>query len=171
MAKKVYGLSSVMVGAIANDGGMGTSLTELLGATVKDSASLIYTEPSVEDIEIEESDDPYDQIVTTAGKWELKMNSYNVSAKTMGNVVGGTYTAGTSGAPDTWESPDQLVQQEKSFKVTTRSGMVIDMPRVKYLAVPQFDFAKSKLGTINLTGTPLKPTKAGLKTVKLTDPA
>lgn len=168
--KKLYGLTSVLIGAIANDGGMGTVLTELLGATAKDSASLVYTEPTIEDVEIEEIDDPYDQIITTAGKWELKLNSYNVSAKTMGDVVGGTFTAGTGGAADTWESPDQLVQQERSVRVTTRSGMVIDLPRVKYMAIPQFDFAKSKLGTLNLTGTALKPTKTGVKTVKLSDP-
>lgn len=37
MDKNVYGLSSMMIGDIASDGGMGTVLAELLGATKKDS--------------------------------------------------------------------------------------------------------------------------------------
>lgn len=170
MAKKrVYGLSSVLLGDIAVDGGMGTTLTEVLGATAKGSASLIYTPPTVEDVEIEESDDPYDQIVTTAGKWELKLESYNVSAKSMSDTMGGTYTAGAANTPDTWESPDVTVQKEQSAKVTTRSGVVIDIPRLKYFASPSFNLTKNELGKISLTGTVLKPTKAATKAIKFTD--
>lgn len=169
--KKVFGLTSVLMGAIANDGGMGTTLTELLGRTAKDSASLIYTPPSTSDVEIEESDDPDDTLTTAIGTWELKFDSYNVAAKTMSDVCGGTYTAGDEDTPDTWESPDPMDYMEKSFRVTTRNGAVVDLPRVKYIAAPNLDFAKSKLGTLKVTGKVMKPTKSGVKSVKFTDPS
>lgn len=170
MAKKrVYGLTSVLLGPIAVDGGMGATLTEVLGATAKGTASLIYTPPTIADIETEETDDIDDQIVTAPGKWELKLESYNVSAKSMGDTMGGEYTAGVDPLPDTWESPDTIVQQEGSAKVTTRTGVVIEIPRLKYLATPTFALTKNEFGKISLMGTALKPTKAATASLKFTD--
>ncbi|PPK98974.1 hypothetical protein [Parapedobacter indicus] len=168
MAKKIFGLKAVLMGDPAADGDMGTTLTELLGATVKGSASLIYTEPSTEDIEVEEVDAAFDTLLTQSGKWELNLESYNVSAKTLGDVCGGTYTAGTSGAPDTWEG-DDVVFIEKSVECETRNGVKIALPRVKILARPQFNLDKAQLGRLSVKGTGLPPTKAGVKTVKFTD--
>lgn len=166
--KKIYGLASVLMGAVGSDGGMGATLVEVLGATVKGTASLIYTPPTIADVEIEEEDTPYDQLITAGGKWELKMDSHNVSAKTLGDTFGGDYVPGTGATPDSW-SGDDMVLKEGSFRVTTRNGVVLDLPRVKYMAIPTFNFDKTQLGRIALTGTPLKPTKAGTRTIKYTD--
>ena len=167
--KKVYGLTSVLFGPIGSDGGMGTTLTEILGATAKGTASLIYTPPTFTDVEIEEEDDPYDQLIATPGKWELKLESYNVGAKSLSDTMGGTYTPGASGAPDTWEPDEVQIAKESSARVTTRGGSVIDIPRLKYYAAPTFNLTKGDLGRISLTGTPLKPSKAGVKALKFTD--
>lgn len=167
--KKVYGLTSVLMGAIGSDGGMGTTLTEVLGATVKDTAKLTFTAPTTEDVEIEESDDPFDTITTENGGWQLDMESYNLAAKALSDTMGGTYTAGTSGAPDTWESPSTNILLERSVRVTTRNGVIIDIPRMKINAAPDFTFAKGSLGRLVVTGKVLKPTKANTSSIKLTD--
>lgn len=169
--KKIFGLTSVLLGAIASDGDMGTTLTELLGATAKDSASLIFTPPTTEDIEIEEEDAVYDVLNTANGKWELKLESFNVSAKTLGDTMGGTYTAGVDPAPDTWEAPSSYILKEMSAKVTTRNGVVIDLPRVKIMAAPSLNFAKGALGRLAITGTVMQPTKSGVSHMKYTDPS
>lgn len=169
MAKrKIFGLASVLIGAIAADGGMGAVLIEVLGATVKGSASLIYTPPSTSDIEIEEDDSTFDTLITTPGKWELKLESYNLGAKTMNDVGIGTLTLGVAPAPDKL-AVDDIIQKESSFRLTTRNGAVIDLPRVKYIASPSLNFDKTQLAKLVLTGSPLKPTKAGVSTVLFTD--
>ncbi|WGQ15574.1 hypothetical protein [Sphingobacterium faecium] len=167
---KLIGLKSLKLGPIGVDGAMGTVLTEVLGATVKGTASLVYSEPSIEDIEVEEFDGAYDEILTTSGKFELNLESYNVSAKTLGAVCGGEYTEGTAGAPDTWEG-DEIVHMEMSAEAESRNGVIIQIPRLKFIARPSFDFNKAQLGRLILKGSVLKPTKVGVKSIKYTNPA
>jgi hypothetical protein len=153
---KVYGLKAITMGAPAGDGGMGTVLTEVLGATVKGSATLTSSDPETEDVEIEESDDLYDSITTKAGTWALKASTYNVSALTMQKFFGGTVAAGV------W-SPDPsgaVVTVYQSVKVETRTGIKINFVKMKLTATANFAFDKTKLGQIDWTGTMLKADKA-----------
>jgi len=164
----IIGLKAVKMGAIAVDGGMGTTLTEMLGATVKGTASLILNEGSYEDIEIEEEDVPYDELETQAPKWAFQMESYNVSAKALSDLGGGDYTAGASGAPDSI-GMDVPISLELSVEVETRNGAKLEIARMKIRIRPQFDTQKQQFGRVIVTGTPLKPTKADTKTIVKTD--
>jgi hypothetical protein len=90
MAKKSIGLESILMGAIATDGGMGTGLTQV-GATVSDSAALSTAEGTKTDFNIEESDNPFYSIESAPGSKTLAWSTYDVSldilARFWGNVI------------------------------------------------------------------------------------
>lgn len=153
---KVYGLKAITTGPIAGDGGMGTTLTEVFGATVKGTATLTSTDPTVEDIEIEESDNLYDQIETKKGTWALKASTYNVSALVMQELFGGAIVTGVWSPPADGAS----VQVYRSVKAESRTGIIFNFVRMKLTATANISFDKAKLGQIDWTGTLLQPTKA-----------
>lgn len=166
--KNFLGLSVVKIGPIGADGGMGTTLTEILGATVKGSASLVLNEGSYEDVEIEETDVAYDEIETTAPKWAFQCESYNVSSKALSELGGGDLTAGTGGAPDSI-GMDVPITIERSVEALTRNGAKLEIARMKLRIRPQFDAQKGVYAKVIVTGTPMKPEKAGAKTIVKTD--
>lgn len=110
--KHIYGLASILMGAIAGDGGMGTSLTQI-GETVDGTATLTSEDNTITDFNVEESALPIESITSAYGKWTFSWSSYDVSPRTMykffggilslfksiltlGSVTGGTlYTNGT----------------------------------------------------------------------------
>lgn len=98
---KVFGLSAVKMGAIANDGGMGTSL-DAVGETVSGTASLTSEDNTVTDFKIEESDSPVESIVSEYGKLSFAWSSYDVGGRNMEKFFGGTWkpykTAATMGS-------------------------------------------------------------------------
>lgn len=154
--KKVYGLKAITMGDVGADGGMGTTLTEVLGATVKGTATLTSTEPTTEEIEIEESDELYDEIETKAGVWALKASTYNVSAISMQTFFGGTILAGVWSPPADGNS----VQVYKSVAAETRSDIKFNFVKMKLTATANIAFDKAKLGQIDWTGKVLKADKA-----------
>lgn len=156
MAKnKVYGLQSITMGAPAADGGMGLALEEVLGATVKGTASLTSSAPETSDVEIEETDELYDEIETKGAVWTLAASTYNVSAITMQKFFGGTVTDGVWSAP-VGGSSVQVYQSVASF---TRSGIKFSFVKMKLTGTANLAFDKSKLGQIDWTGKLLQPDK------------
>lgn len=87
---KVFGLSSVKMGAIAGDGVMGTTL-EAVGETVSGTASLTSEDNTVTDFNIEESDSPVESIVSQQGKLTFAWSSYDVGGRNMEKFFGGTW--------------------------------------------------------------------------------
>jgi len=156
MAKKVYGLKAITMGPVAGDGGMGTTLTEVLGATVKGTATLTSTAPETAEIEIEESDDLYDEIVTKGIVWTLAASTYNVSAETMLELFGGSITTGV------WSPPADgtTVTVKRSVVAETRTGIKFRFVNMSLTATAEFAFDKTRLGQINWTGKVLKAGKA-----------
>jgi hypothetical protein len=156
MAKKVYGLKAITMGAPAVDGGMGTTLTEVLGATVKGTATLTSSAPETAEFEIEESDDLFDEVTTKPGAWTLTASTYNVTALTMQKFFGGTINAGVW-APD---ASGVVLYVYQSVKAETRSGIVFNFVKMRLTATANFAFDKTKLGQIDWTGKVLKADKA-----------
>ncbi len=91
MAKHTFGLVGIKMGAVANDGGMGTSL-DTIGETVKGTAVMTTTEPTKQDFKIEEADAPIESVVTDPGTIEMNFSTYNVDGNTLYKMFGGTYT-------------------------------------------------------------------------------
>ncbi|MFN3341902.1 MAG: hypothetical protein ACK40M_04350 [Flavobacteriales bacterium] len=89
MAKKIFGLASVKLAPIANDGGMGTAL-ETVGETVSGTATMTQEDNTTTDITIEESDSPIETIVSTVGKLLFSWSTYNVAYRILYKLFGGT---------------------------------------------------------------------------------
>lgn len=166
--KNILGLKAAKFGAIAVDGGMGTVLTEVLGDTVQGTASLILNEGTEETVNVEEYDEAFDIIETAPGEWVFALESYNVSAKALGDLGVGEYTEGEDDAPDS-VGIDTPVTKEMSVEVETRNGAKLQIPRMKLRFRPQFDLNKSQFGRLIVSGTPMKPTKAATKMITKID--
>lgn len=89
MAKKIFGLASIKIAPIANDGGMGTAL-ETIGETVSGTASMTQEDNTTTDITIEESDSPIETIISQVGKILFNWSSYNVKYRILYMLFGGT---------------------------------------------------------------------------------
>jgi len=92
MAQKAIGLTSILMGSIATDGGMGTALTQV-GATVSDSAAITTAEGTKTDFNIEESDNPFFSIESTPGTKQLAWSTYDVDLNTLARFWGGSVSA------------------------------------------------------------------------------
>lgn len=167
MAKKrAIGLKSILMGAIGADGGMGTSLTELVGNTVRGTAVLNSTPVETNDIMEEETDDPIESINIGGGIFTFVWSSYNIAPEVLKAAFGGSINATT----EMWEAPDVLPTIEQSIKAETRNGIVMQAPRVKITAELALNMQLENPGQINFTGTILKPTKAATPKLQIGTP-
>lgn len=167
MAKRLLGLVSIAMGAIANDGGMGTTLAAV-GDTVEDSCVLASEDATETEIKTEESADPI-EIISTPGKKTLTWETYNVDGAMMAKLFGGTYTAATTGGsptPATWEAPAVFPDVEQSIEITDKKGNKIQIVRAKLAPRLQADLKKTALGKITIVATILTPTKANTAPLK-----
>lgn len=88
-SKYKIGLVAMKLGAIAGDGGMGTSLAAI-GDTVAGSAKMETTEATTTDFNIEESSSPVMSIKTDADKMLVTWSTFNNNADTLVKMFGGT---------------------------------------------------------------------------------
>lgn len=153
------GLVDIKIGAIAGDGGMGTTLVAI-GNTVADSPSFTTEDPTKQDFNIEEQDAPVYSITTSPGKKSFAWSCYDVDADTMVDLFGGTKVAAAGGAPEMWKAPNQLPEIEKSLQLNWKNGGGIDFPRVKITSKVAFSFKKTALSQIDIVADVLQPTKA-----------
>jgi hypothetical protein len=160
MAKKVYtlGLSSIEVGAMAADGGMGTSLAAL-GYTNQDSCNMTQEDPTTSDFYAEEVDDPVVSI-SRAGKTTFNFSLMNPSVVVLAEILGGT--SDTTEGSEKWNAPDVLPTVEKSVRITPQQGLMFEVPRMKLTAKINGAFSKSGIFLIDIVGTVMQPTKTGL---------
>lgn len=161
--KTTIGLDSVLIGPIAGDGGMGTTLTEL-GSIVAGTPVLTIPAPTTSEIPVEESDEP-EFVTVTAGAKTIAFSSYNVDPSVLVDLFGGAVT-GT--APNQiWSAPDTIPVVERSVRMLSRTGYNADMPRVQLTPDLSLNFQRDTPGQINITGTVLKPTKANTPSITL----
>lgn len=149
------GLTSLKLGAIAGDGGMGTSLTAL-GVTYQDTAELIREDPDITEIYSEENDEP-EEVLETKGPIRLRWSILNVDPDEVVRVLGGEVT-GTS--PKVYNSPVSKDPIELSVEIETRTGLKIQIPRAKINAKENFQFRKKGVLLIDIEARVLTPTKA-----------
>ena len=164
MAKHVFGLASVEMGAIAGDGGMGTVLAAG-GETVTDTAIITSEDNTITDFNIEESSSPIESVVSATGKLTFNWSSFNVEADALVLFLGGTKV---TGPPVKWQAPDSFPDVEKSIKLTDKKGNTVEIPRAKISTKISLSFQKTKLGQLDFIATILQPTKAGEKRLTIT---
>ena len=161
--KRALGVSSIMIGDIAVDGGVSTTFAGL-GTIYKDTAS-IEQETGEEFVhEAEELDDPI-EIVPTKGRTKISWGITDFTAATLVKVLGGT-VSGTAPA-DIWQAPDTAQTIEKSVKVTSKNGTTFTYPRVSIKARVSYPLAKSGIAKVLIEGTVMQPTKSGTKSCEI----
>ncbi|MDR1652231.1 MAG: hypothetical protein LBS01_01015 [Prevotellaceae bacterium] len=157
------GLSSISIGDIAADGGMGASLT-VLGQTAQDTCKFVQEDPETTDFYAEETDDPVFSM-SKAGKTTFSFSVMNPELTTLQTLLGGTITAADveNSIPAKWNAPDIMPVIEKSVRITPQQGLAFDIPRMKIVAKINGEFSKKNMFLIEVTGTALQPEKTGIK--------
>ena len=165
------GLVSISMGAIAGDGGMGTSLSAL-GNTVQGSATLTSGDDTTTDFNIEEQDDPVQSIVSQKGKKTLAWSCYDVDGATLYKLFGGTYTPYNATGPvqEKWDAPAASVTLYQSIAIVDKNGNTINIVRALITAKFNWSFTKDKLAQIDLTAAVLTPTKANTPPITILYP-
>lgn len=164
MAKRVLGVASIKLGAIAVGGGMGTSLAAI-GDTVLNTATFFNEEGTTTDFFAEESDTAIESILSEAGATRFNFSSHNLDADTLVLLFGGTKT---TGPPVTYEPPSALVAKELSIEIIDKKGHKFELVRVSVKAKFAVNFNKTSLGQVDITGTLLTPTDGTSKPFKIT---
>ena len=164
MAKHTLGLASLKIGAVAGDGGMGTSLTAI-GDTVPGTAIFSNEEGTTTDFFSEEADVPIESVESEPGTTTLVWSTYNLDADAMVALFGGTKS---SGPPVTYVPPDTIADIVGSIEVTDKKGNKLEIVRANIKAKKSINFNKTALGQIDVVATVLVPTKAATKPWTLT---
>jgi len=167
--KHSWALEKVEMGPIAEDGGMGTSLT-VFGYTENGTMVLSEEEGSEQDFFVEEQDEPIFVAQTQQGAKVLNWATNDVTPAQIERVKGGEATGDGTATPLTYEMPENEEFPELSVKVTTRTGHVIEMPRVRIKARFDWTVGKGALAKVMIRGRVLKPTKDGVKAMRLIIP-
>jgi hypothetical protein len=158
------GLAKIELGAIASDGGMGTSLSQL-GYTYQDTCSMTMEDPETTDFIAEEVDDPVVSI-SRAGKINFNFSIMNPDLTTLQALLGGTVT-GEEGS-EVWNAPATIPVIEKSIKITPNQGLQFSIPRAKITAKINGSFSKTNMFLIEVACTVLQPTKTGVSKLMAT---
>lgn len=164
--KNTIGLQSVLIGPIAVDGGMGTTLSPIT-SIVEGSPIITIPAPTTTEIGVEESDEP-EFITTTQGAKTIAFSTYNADPTLLVDLFGGTVT-GT--APNQiWAAPAVLPIVERSIRMVSKTGYHAEMPRVRLTPDIALNFQKATPGQVNIVGTILQPTKANTPSITLGQP-
>lgn len=162
--KRSVGLKSIKLGAIAADGGMGTSLAAL-GVTFRGTATMETAEGQVFQFFSEENSDPevevFEKGITTV-KWAI----INLDPDALVKCLGGTVTG--AGDAKKWSAPDDPPAIEQSIEIQTAFGRKIEIPRAGIRARFTWNLSRSEIAQVAITATILKPEKSGLAPYSIT---
>jgi hypothetical protein len=164
MPKYSIGCTKIEMGAIAGDGGMGTTLASV-GEIYQGTAQFTGEAPNITDHFSEQSDDPMVSI-SVRGKQQVKFTIVDVTPANLVLFLGGT-ASGTNPAFK-WDSPLTAPSIEQSLKITTTQGYTIAIPRAKISANINWMLGKTDLAKVEVTAMIMTPTKAATASVQLT---
>ncbi|MDR1652489.1 MAG: hypothetical protein LBS01_02335 [Prevotellaceae bacterium] len=165
--KKIFtvGLAKVLIGNIAADGGMSTTLVEL-GDTWRDTCQITTDDPTRTDFSVEENDDPIFSRVS-GGAINFTTQIANPSVELLQRIFGGTISGEATDTP-VWNAPNKMPVIEQSLQIAAEQGFTIKAPRVSIGASINATFSNYSENAflVTVTGRILTPKKAN--TPKLT---
>lgn len=150
------GVAEIAIGAIAVDGGMGTTLAPL-GFTEEGSAAINMDDPTETEFRVEEINTPI-WVETTPGNISIAFTVSDPNEDTLVAVMGGTKTG--TGEDTVYDYPSESVSIERSIKITPRKGMGLNIPRAKITAKFSSEIGRAALMRVEVSGRILQPTKA-----------
>ena len=124
---------------------------ELYDAQV-DSATIAETEPTVEDIRIEQKKGIYRRIVTEEGAVTYTIQLYDLSVDQISAVKGGTVTPATATVGKRW-GRTETAELKKALELVTLDDFKIYFPNAHVLALITWPTSRTALGTITITFT------------------
>jgi len=158
-----FGLKSVKMGDVAEEGGMGTALTLLGdGNTYEGTASFVKEEDEEVEFHSEEHDDPI-EVTRKKGKAVLAFSIVDLTPDTLIRVLGGTVDE----ASGNWESPDVAPEIEQSVEVITKKDVKIQIVRGKVSASIDWPLTKDDLGKVVIKVVATAPTLADTPAYKI----
>ncbi|GAA4338466.1 hypothetical protein GCM10023149_48450 [Mucilaginibacter gynuensis] len=171
MAKSLKGYKSFKLGAIANDGGMGTVLTAL-GTTVKGSVNAVTSEGTTQDFFIEEQSQAYESTVTEEPQLSGVVEIYDVDPDTIVKVIPGTVTSVGSGAnkKKVFTPTSPFVPLELSGELESKNGTILSVVRMQLVSVLNLQFQDAELGKITINWKALAPNKPATSAYQLSVP-
>jgi hypothetical protein len=158
MELRSFGLKSIKVGSIPDDGSMGTVLAPL-GLTYQDSASLKEADPAVTDIFSEEEDFAVESF-QDIGQVLLAFSIMDYTPEVLQILKGGTVVV--VGGKSQWQSPAAVVNIEKSVQIITKRDLLIEIPRTQMRAVINASLKKKGISLIDVKAPVLLPNYPGL---------
>lgn len=156
------GLSEVQVGAIAADGGEATDYAKI-GKTYQNTCKLVQEKADVTEHYEEGQSAPE----VRKKKKKVPILTFSImdpDPTFLKAYLGGT-TSGT-GEDMEWSWSDTDEDIEASIRVIPEVGLVYTIPRGDIEAVLNADMSSQGINLVDFTVTPLKPTKAGVATMR-----
>jgi len=157
MAIRLTGFKAIRMGDLAADGGPGTVLAAI--GDVYDGGIEITTDDP-EEKEFKNEDGSIFWASKKAGKTKIKLSVSDLSADMLTKLVGGAKSG--TGDAEVWSLSDFPTGKDQTIEIDTLSGRTLVLNRVNV-----FGKLSGKLGgesplLIEITGTLLKPDKAGV---------
>jgi hypothetical protein len=167
MAKYVYGVTSIEMGPIASDGGMGTSLVDV-GQIEEKTCTIEQADTTIVEKRSEQSDDPYLRLKKRGVK-TLKFTIVDFTPANLIKFLGGEETV--EGSDPAWDDGDVVEDIERSVKVTTKNGIIFHIIRGDITAKIVGSLTSDDNLKVEVTCVALKPTKANTKSFRIITPA
>jgi hypothetical protein len=155
-------IKAIKLGDIASDGGPATTFAAL-GDTLKDTLTVEPTDPTFEDVNVEEKDAPVLSVMTDPGGLKLGWTVFEWDSDLLVKVWGGTVVDGQ------WQKPPAVPTIEKSLRIEPKVGKPLIYPHCQLSAQQGYDTTK-KIFTIAISAKVLQPTKAGVPSFMVGDP-
>lgn len=118
------------------------------------SATVTETEPTKENIYIEQKKGVYRRITTQEGEVSYTIQLYDLSTDQIESVKGGTVTPATATVGKRWGRTEQ-VEIKKALELITLDDFKIYFPNADVSALITWPTTKTALGTITITFTAL----------------
>lgn len=156
------GLSEIQVGQIAQDGGEATSY-EKIGKTYQNTCKLVQEKADVTEHYEEGQSAPE----VRKKKKKVPILTFSImdpDPTFLKSYLGGEVTGTGDDMEWSWSDTDEDI--EASIRVVPEIGLVYTIPRADIEAVLNADMSSQGINLVDFTVTPLKPKKAGVKTMR-----
>lgn len=152
MAKNgVYGLEAFNFAECVANGGYPTEWSDKIKAVVSGSLSFNDQAAQTQDVEVEDSEDPYAVLTTSAATKGFTLQTYDLSEDNFTKLLGYTKDAGSSGK-NTWLN--ELPQETEVYKAVQIVTKTLDDIPSKTFQWSKMKLTITRSGSIGKSGLP-----------------
>lgn len=160
-----FGVKSIKVGEIPDDGSMGTVLAPV-GLTYQDSASLKEADPAVTDVFSEEEDFAVESF-QAIGQVLLAWSIMDYTPATLQVIKPGVLLAEGDFGIESWNAAVAAVNTERCVQIITKKNLLIELPRLQVRAVINMAMKKKGIDLVDIKAPVMLPSFPGLSSMKI----